>query len=102
MAECPKCKSTEVTEIGPNRYECPYCGTVFNGGYTKPTPTNPESSPEKGRDISVAVLLCIFFPLLGIILYFIEKNKHPEEAKGYLITSMIALPFMLILAAILS
>jgi len=36
MAKCPKCGATNCEQVGPNKFECPYCGTSFNEAPAQP------------------------------------------------------------------
>ena len=97
MVQCPKCHSTNVIQTDENRYECPYCGNVFNLGYSQSL--KDKSEPAKDEVNVVLIILSALIPLVGIILYFVKKNEQPKASKTYLWVSLAMWVVYIIAAA---
>ena len=94
---CNKCGSF----YEDNFIECPHCGTVAPFGQQEPqfsqqqAPVNnmnaqyaqkintPPAADDKPNMV-INIISLIFLPILGIIMYFVEKDKHPIMAKSAL------------------
>lgn len=74
MMYCENCG----TEISKEAYVCPKCGVKVKNDNTS------EDTPNIGLNI-----LSLFFPLVGIILYFTWKKDTPKKAKGVLTFALI-------------
>jgi hypothetical protein len=63
---------------------CPNCGTVDEGGRTK--------SKTSGNDSVKFYMaaLAFFIPLIGLIAFFVKKNKQPNAARVYLSVAVIS------------
>ncbi|MBO4593394.1 MAG: NINE protein [Bacteroidaceae bacterium] len=78
MIQCPKCHSTNVIQTDTNRYECPYCGNVFNAtqgntfgnGYTM---NNGRTNAADQKNRLTAALLALFFGGIGIHYFYLNK-----------------------------
>lgn len=74
MIQCPKCHSTNVVQTDANRYECPYCGNVFN-----PSASNYGSRNAGANGYTVpkkrvtAGILAIFLGGIGIHYFYLNK-----------------------------
>lgn len=86
---CPNCGSS----IDQNAEICIHCGVNvhnFNHG-------NSNNSPDKSNIwINLLSLCCI--PILGIIMYFVWKDKQPKAAKSALTFGIIGLVLSFIFA----
>jgi|GEM_PF-5612517 membrane protease YdiL (CAAX protease family) len=58
-----------------------------------------EANPNKGINWGMGII-CFFIPLVGIILYFIDKQKFPKKANQELTISVISFVLGLILKSI--
>lgn len=65
-------------EISKEAYICPKCGVKVK------EENNIEDKPNTGLNI-----LSLFFPIVGIILYFAWKNQTPKRAKSILTYCLI-------------
>lgn len=83
-----------------NFIECPHCGTVapfgqqenqysqqppindMNAQYAQKINTPPAADDKPNMVINILSLLMV--PILGVIMYFVEKDKHPIMAKSAL------------------
>ena len=66
------------TEISKEAYICPKCGVKVK------KEKNIEDKPSVGLNI-----LSLFFPIVGLILYFTWKNQTPKKAKSVLTYCLI-------------
>ena len=66
-------------EISKEAYICPKCGVKV-----KKEENNDEDKPNVGLNI-----LSLFFPIVGLILYFTWKNQTPIRAKSVLTYCLI-------------
>lgn len=66
-------------EISKEAYICPKCGVKV-----KKEENNDEDKPNVGLNI-----LSLFFPIIGLILYFVWKNETPIRAKSVLTYCLI-------------
>ena len=66
------------TEISKEAYICPKCGVKVK------KEENNEDKPNVGLNI-----LSLFFPIIGLILYFVWKNETPIRAKSVLTYCLI-------------
>jgi len=66
-------------EIAKEAYVCPKCGVLV-----KENETNSEDKPNTGLNI-----LALFFPIVGLVLYFTWKKDYPNKAKSILIFTLI-------------
>lgn len=58
---------------------CPSCGVATENFYkSKHVVSQGEDKASFGMK-----LLCFFFPIVGLILYFTNKNEYPDKAKSY-------------------
>lgn len=89
---CPNCGSS----INENAEICVHCGVnVHNFMSRKTIITNDKSN------IWVNSLSLCCFPILGIIMFFVWKDKQPNAAKSALIFGLIG-TFISIVIAIIS
>ena len=65
-------------EISKEAYICPKCGVKVK------KEENIEDKPSVGLNI-----LSLFFPIVGLILYFTWKNQTPKKAKSVLTYCLI-------------
>lgn len=65
-------------EISKEAYICPKCGVKVKDEI------NTEDKPNTGLNI-----LSLFFPIIGIILYFTWKNQTTKRAKSILTYALI-------------
>lgn len=76
---CPRCGQ----EVNPNAVVCVNCGSAL-----------PQQVPYGNANDDVAStgmkVLAFFIPLVGIILYFTERNLHPNKAKSLLKVALIS------------
>lgn len=105
--KCPQCGSQIVEQIDQNKYQCPYCGTTFNGFVNQQpnaapnqyTSSNPDDNPGCWMNG-----LCFLVPVVGLVLWFTMKSNKPKCAKSYLTWGIVGLVisviFQIILAAI--
>lgn len=63
---CKKCQKV----VGGKVQFCPYCGDPLIG--------NVEDTP-----VFYMKLLCVLFPIIGIIYYFSNKHDQPNKAASY-------------------
>ena len=89
--------------ITPETQEfCPNCGAPTKDvrppyGYTPPPPPYGMGYPPPPPPVSYAEadgllkVACVFFPILGIILYCIDKDKKPVAARQCLKISLIVM-----------
>lgn len=82
MMYCENCG----TEISKEAYVCPKCGVKVKNDNTS------EDTLNIGLNI-----LSLFFPLVGIILYFTWKKDTPKKAKGVLTFALIGWAINIIL-----
>ena len=97
---CQKCG----TENAENSVYCVYCGNklehttntgnTVNTGYVEHTgyveqnqpvyqdPVNYQNYPELDREDTLLNVLSFMFPLIGLILYFVDRNQKPKQAHG--------------------
>lgn len=79
MIQCPKCHSTNVIQTDVNRYECPYCGNVFNAtqgntfgqGYGVNSNAGTNVAYQKNR--MTAALLALFLGGIGVHYFYLNK-----------------------------
>jgi hypothetical protein len=83
---CPVCQSV----IADNSTECVACRTTFVPAQNYPYQQFPEQQcynsylPEKKKEIKPwLVALCVSYPLLGLILWFVYKEENEELAEMY-------------------
>lgn len=88
---CPNCGAT----INENAEFCVNCGVNINKFLNKQT-TNPDDS----ANIWVNLLSLCCFPIVGIVLYFIWKDKQPKAAKSALIFGLIGFAIQFIFGII--
>ena len=80
-----------------NLLECPHCGAVQFGqqqgaAYTQRPDLNAQykekldaqPDPEDKPNTAINIVSLLLLPLLGIIIFFVEKDKHPIKAKSAL------------------
>jgi len=65
---CPKCGKQFENETGA----CPYCGTTIG----------PWPEPIDGGGL--LKMLCLILPLVGIIIYFVQRQLRPAKAAACL------------------
>lgn len=88
---CPNCGS----KIDGNAEICVNCGVnVLNFGKKSTAAIDDKSN------IWVNLLSLCCFPLLGIIMFFVWKDKQPKAAKSALIFGLIGLVIAIILGII--
>ena len=90
---CSKCGK----EVNDEAVVCVHCGCAIEN--KKPSPANSNDAPNTGFAI-----LGFFIPLVGLILYLINKDTEPLKAKsagkGALIGFCVSLVFWIIYGAI--
>lgn len=84
--KCPQCGSTNVEQVDVNRYQCPYCGTTFNGVVSQPQyatsnqfASNPDDNPGCWMNG-----LSFLIPIAGLVFWLVNRNSKPKSAKSYL------------------
>lgn len=65
-------------EIDDKAVICPNCGVPTDNAATNTTGTNPADAPNSGFAV-----LSFLFPLIGLILYLVWKDRSPLKAKSY-------------------
>lgn len=70
-------------EISINNKICTNCGYKFNN-----TKKN-KSKGQKDNNYMVNIIICLLIPIIGIIMFCINRNEKPKEALHYLIVSFI-------------
>lgn len=88
---CPNCGSS----INQNAEICINCGVNVLKFGNQTTATKNDTS-----NICVNLLSLCCFPLLGIIMFFVWKEKQPKAAKSALIFGLIGLVISIIFAII--
>lgn len=74
MVQCPKCHSTNVIQTDENRYECPYCGSVFTTqeAIYNAMGNNQTKSTKSRQTASILA----FIPIYGLSLHFLYLEKY--------------------------
>lgn len=87
---CPHCGN----KCDPLAVICVKCGLPFQNINMNKVPAY--------NDVPSTLLkaACFFVPILGLILYLIEKDKHPVSAKAYGKMSLIGLIVYLVLVVL--
>lgn len=67
---CPRCGN----QCDPKAVICVKCGMAFE---------NFNQVVEEDKASTGLKVLCFFFPIVGLILYFVNKDKKPSSAKEY-------------------
>lgn len=90
-------------QVFPNQTGvCPNCGAPLSGGapnygtvppqYVPPMPPYPLQPSISYEDADVILkIVCFFVPLVGIILYFLDRDTKPVSAKQCLKLSLIGM-----------
>ena len=90
---CSKCGK----EVNDEAVVCVHCGCAIEN--KKPSPANSNDAPKTGFAV-----LGFFIPLVGLILYLVNKDTAPLKAKsagkGALIGFCVSLVFSIIYGAI--
>lgn len=74
-------------EIDDKAVVCVNCGVpVSSYPATKPAPVNEEDRSNAGINF-----LSFLIPVVGIILYFVQRDEKPKEARGALRWALISL-----------
>lgn len=104
MAEikCPSCGSQNIEQTDMDKYECPYCGKIFSSrdivSQQPQTIINQNSSFDVDDNPGCLMNgVCFLIPIVGLILYFVKKEKYPKCAKSYLIWAAVGFGFDIIL-----
>lgn len=91
---CSKCGK----EINPDAVVCIYCGCSVQNTST-PAPAVVNDAPSTGYAV-----LGFLIPLVGLILYLVNKDTYPQKAKsagkGALIGFIVGIVFSIIYGAI--
>lgn len=89
--KCPSCGSPNVEKIDNDRYQCPYCGTIFsesklpkeniNSEYSqKEDPQNTIELPKSGSILATTLLriylILMIFAAIGTFLIGFNENWH--------------------------
>lgn len=88
---CPNCGSS----INENAEICVHCGVNVLKFSNQTTTIENDTS-----NIWVNLISLCCFPLLGIILFFVWKDKQPKAAKSALIFGLIGLCISIVLGII--
>lgn len=64
-------------QIDDRAVVCPHCGVPTDNYAAKPQGVASDDAPSGGF-----LALCLFFPLLGLILYLVWKDQYPQRAKS--------------------
>lgn len=64
---------------------------------SRPDPTPVQNSVQEDKASIGLLILCFFIPIVGVILYFVKKDKYPNSAKAYLFSAMISILIYIIL-----
>ena len=100
---CPQCGAS----IADGATFCPSCGTAVaapqpQNPYAQPaTPVyaEPAAAPVVDKGSVGWAILGFLIPLVGIILFFVWRNKKPDSAKKAIIGAAIGLVFNIIVQA---
>lgn len=90
--KCPSCGASNLVQIDTNKYQCPYCGkTSSYQEVVMPQQTQQFTSDSDVDDEPKLWMniLCLFIPLVGLIMYFVKKDTQPNCAKSYIKYALI-------------
>lgn len=87
LIKCKECGQM----VSDKAAACPNCGVTLNEGVVKykQDSANLVNSRESQEMNWVLLVLSILIPVLGIILYFVEKDKNRQLAKYCLICGIV-------------
>lgn len=101
---CPNCGSNQLVMDSPQQnYGSQFYGEYQNGsfaqqpGYAQQNYQQGFQQPYEMQQVSTAdapvwlKIVCLFFWLVGIIMYFVKKEKEPVYAKSCLTFGLIGL-----------
>ena len=86
MSYCPKCGK----KLAEGSVICSDCGNAVSA----------ETAPDKAaeyKNIPGWTILCFLFPIIGLILYLIWKDKYPARAQSCSSGAIIAVVFLFVL-----
>lgn len=96
MRYCAHCGK----EVGDEAVVCIHCGCAIYNVH----PNAPISEKEDKADVAL-VVLCVLFPLVGLILWAIKHDESPRAAATYgkaaLITVCVEIGLIILLYAVL-
>ena len=92
--KCPSCGAPNVDQVDEGKYQCPYCGKTFTTFEASPFKSQFNNTPNFTPDVSdepgcLMNGLCFLVPLVGIVLYFVNKETSPKSAKSYLTWAIV-------------
>jgi|GEM_PF-3956107 len=66
------------------------------GQFYRPAPSQPPPLPTADRQSSLLNFLSFLLPLVGLILFFMQKNENPRRARSILFWTCLGLGFALV------
>ncbi len=65
-------------ELDDRAVVCPHCGVATGAG----EPVSAKAPASDDAPSGGFLALCLFFPLIGLILYLVWKDQYPQRAKS--------------------